>query len=349
MARKFVCPLIDAERMAGHSSQLVTSSGADQANALNLRFTFTLIELFFLPIYLVRVYLFLKRSRPDIVISHNTTGSLLPLLAARMARIKIRIYFNHGVPYIGHKGLVRDVLYLLDYLNCHMADKIITVSKSMKNILGGINTKKIPQIIHQGSACGIDLGLYKNSQVNNSCWRKSNQISSNDLVVVYIGRPKYRKGFDVAARLWFEHFSDQRFKLVMCGPSSNDVLKIIPHIPENILCLGFVDNVPEILENADILIMPSLHEGLSYAVLEAMASGCVVVGNKIDGVSDLLEDKVNGFLVSMNDLNEYARIIESLALDRALCERVVKAGLISANLYSRNFFVPAYLRYLNNL
>ena len=45
---------------------------------------------------------------------------------------------------------------------------------------------------------------------------------------------------------------------------------------KNLNCLGFIDNVEEILKETDIFILPSFHEGLPYALMEAMSTGFYV-------------------------------------------------------------------------
>ena len=72
-----------------------------------------------------------------------------------MLKINKRIYFYHGVTFLGYKGILKRLFLYIEKLNAILSDFTITVSKDMKNILDEIkpNTK----IIHNGSACGLDL------------------------------------------------------------------------------------------------------------------------------------------------------------------------------------------------
>jgi glycosyltransferase involved in cell wall biosynthesis len=127
------------------------------------------------------------------------------------------------------------------------------------------------------------------------------------------------------------------------------VLKVLPVLPANVLCLGFVNNVPEVLACADLLILPSLHEGLSYASMEAQASGVVVVANYISGIRCLIEDGVSGYLVKNNSMQKYIEIIHEIDRDRAKVEYIKRQAFASVAKYSRHLFIPAYLSFINSL
>lgn len=289
---------------------------------------------------------FLVRYQPDLVISHNAKSSAVPLLAAFLMGIKSRIYFNHGVPFIAYRGVLRLFLRFLEYANCSLASAVITVSRDMKNILLRVKPQAQISIIANGSACGLDLNVYNASRYVDSLFRKKYQIAADDVVVVFVGRPEHRKGFDLVLWLWQKHFEDTRYKLVLCGSNQKDVRRILPNIPPNIICMGFVGNIAEILSNADCLILPSLHEGLSYAILEAMACECLVLANDIEGVRSLVRDGYNGYLVKDNSACQYAKIIRSLKSRSVEISQIRRHALETARDYSREYFLYNYLSFI---
>jgi glycosyltransferase involved in cell wall biosynthesis len=253
------------------------------------------------------------------------------------------------VSYIGYKGGLRWLLQWLERLNCRFATHVVTVSTDMKALLKSVCPFISAQIIQDGSASGIDLQSFAPDLYSRSDWRKLHGLLADDLVVVFVGRPVARKGFELVLRLWSDHFRDPHFKLVLCGPELVDVLKRIPAMPSNVLCLGFVSNVPEVLACSDVLILPSFHEGLSYAGLEAQASGSVVVANDISGIRCLIEDGVSGYLVPDNSLKKYIEILRHIDADRSVLEGIRRQARASVERYSRELFIPAYLSFLNGL
>jgi N,N'-diacetylbacillosaminyl-diphospho-undecaprenol alpha-1,3-N-acetylgalactosaminyltransferase len=350
MAVSFVEPLIEAERAEGHVSDLIVSSRKTSMEQREIPYDFLFKNLIVMPFISIRLCKLLCERRPDILISHNTKSSLLPLLSGFLMGVKIRIYFNHGVPYIGYKGILRWILRTLEWLNMKFSTHVLTVSSDMVILLKKINPKESPVLILNGSAAGIDLEKLDSSQYKNDSWRESIQLQKTDVIVLFIGRPEKRKGFECALRLWAEHFQqDLKYKLVLCGPTLTDVLRFLPSAPSNMRCLGFVKNIPEILSNADALILPSYHEGLPYAVLEAMAAKCVVMGNNTEGIRSLIQHQKNGFLIENNNLSEYERIIRTLDENNKELEKIREQGLITAQKYSRKAFLPAYIKFLKDL
>ena len=215
--------------------------------------------------------------------------SVRSALSKELLKVENRIYFNHGVPYLAYTGFQRFALYILEYLNCKLCTEIISVSNEMKSILKVLVNKKIT-VINHGSACGIDLNLYKSNSSKSCLIEDNTNILKNDFVVIYVGRPVKRKGFDELILMWSNFFKNKKFKLLLCGCNKKDVSRLLKNIPKNIIPLGFVDKISDIYNCSDLLILPSLHEGLPYAILEAMASKCVVVANNIVGIRSLISE-----------------------------------------------------------
>ena len=91
--------------------------------------------------------------------------------------------------------------------------------------------------------------------------------------------------------------------------------------------MGYRSDVKELYEAADIFVFPSFREGLSVAVMEAMASGLPCVVSRIRGNTDLVEDGSGGFLCSPNDPREFAGKISILASDIELREKMGQYNL----------------------
>ncbi len=350
MAAQFIAPLMEAEREAGYQTGLVSSVRWLEKEVVIIPFDLSVSNLLGLPLALWRIMLHLKMCRPDVVFSHNTRASLLPLLGARLVGVPVRVYFNHGVPYVAYRGMFRCLLRALERWNSGLATHVVTVSCDMVKLLKDVSPSIKAQVIQNGSASGIDLNAFSSERYSRADWRKAHSLRDEDLVVVFIGRPERRKGFELVLRLWADYFRHHtHFKLVLCGSEQDDVLKCLGTLPANVINLGFVNNVPEVLACSDLLILPSLHEGLSYACLEAQASGLVVVANDISGIHCVIEDGVSGFLVPDNAPGKYIEIMQKIDKDRTAFADIRRRARSNVERFSRKLFIPSYLSFLSSL
>lgn len=347
MARKFVKPLMDAEKNSGFESRLVVDRNPfDESVAIP--YDMRLVSLAQIPLTVWKILCVFVRFSPDVIVSHNSRSSFIPLLLAKLLRIGRRIYFNHGAPYIAYRGLVRRLLWLLDKMNTGLATEVLTVSKDMLDILTASFPKVPMKYLHYGSASGIELSDFAADRYDRAAWRARYGFNASQLIAVFVGRPERRKGFELVLRIWFERFYGVDISLVLCGPCENDVIRSLGTKPKNIIALGFVENVPEVLASSDLLILPSFHEGLSYACIEAQASSLLVVANDIPGIRCVVESGVNGFLVQDNELNQYAEIIQKIYDDKSRFDDIRRQARFNAEKFSRKKFMPDYIKFLGN-
>lgn len=339
----FVGPLMEAEKKNGYDTRLITSDESSLFASLAIPYDLRFTYLPYLLSSFNKILRFLREFKPDIVISHNSRSSLLPLFASWIASVPKRIYFNHGVPYVGYSGVARFMLAYLERMNCYFSTEVITVSSDMEDLLRDIAPNVNVEIINLGSACGIDLKDFYPKQNSQSPFRDANRIKSSDFLALYIGRANKRKGFEKCLILWKNFFKGSEYKLVLCGVSEASVLKYLSIIPKNVICVGFTDQISQLLREADCLLLPSYHEGFSYAALEAISSGCLVLANNVEGIRNLITNHVNGILVDNNDLNSYKEYIELMKLEPEKFLDMRSEGLIQARKFSRDVFLDSYL------
>jgi glycosyltransferase involved in cell wall biosynthesis len=91
--------------------------------------------------------------------------------------------------------------------------------------------------------------------------------------------------------------------------------------------LGLRKDVPAILSASDVLVHSSLREGLPRLVLEGLAVGAPVVATDVGGVSDVIQDGVNGLLVPPNDPAALSRAILDTLGDPEAAAKRAQAGL----------------------
>lgn len=92
-------------------------------------------------------------------------------------------------------------------------------------------------------------------------------------------------------------------------------------IGANVHFLGMRQDVPRLLSVLDVFVLPSLSEGLSLALLEAMASGTPVVATRVGGNPELIDHGRTGFLVQPEDAKDLAANLLNLLNDPAMMQQ----------------------------
>lgn len=97
-------------------------------------------------------------------------------------------------------------------------------------------------------------------------------------------------------------------------------------IADQVTLSGTVGDLTEVLQGADLFVLPSLWEGLPLVLLEAMATGLPVIGTRIRGVAEVVEEGVSGLLVEPADAGAMAEAIAALLGNPRLREQYGQAG-----------------------
>lgn len=167
---------------------------------------------------------------------------------------------------------------------------------------------------------GVDLGLF--SQSNG----KPDRVNSN-VSVLCVGRLIERKGqhylLKAFARLLEQHrdlAQDVNLVFVGTGDSYSKLVSLADelHIRKSVVFTGVVprENMPAIYRSADIFVLPSFNEGMSIALLEAMASCLPVIVTDAGGTAELVQRGVNGLVVPWADSEALAGAIAMLVRDQ---------------------------------
>lgn len=98
------------------------------------------------------------------------------------------------------------------------------------------------------------------------------------------------------------------------------------HLDGRVRFLGHYDDIPALLACADLVVLPSLYEGLGLSLIEAMAAGRPVIGSAIGGIDEVIVDGETGLLVPPADPRALAGAIHRVLSDGSLAARFAAAG-----------------------
>jgi glycosyltransferase involved in cell wall biosynthesis len=137
----------------------------------------------------------------------------------------------------------------------------------------------------------------------------------------------------------------QKAKLVVVGEGPSRALMEgairEASLQSRVALLGSRNDVPDMLRMMDVFVLPSLAEGISNTILEAMATGIPVIATRVGGNADLVEDGRTGRLVNAGDWNAMAEHIIAYASDS---ETTVRHGQAARKRAEQEFGLDAMVQ-----
>jgi colanic acid/amylovoran biosynthesis glycosyltransferase len=151
--------------------------------------------------------------------------------------------------------------------------------------------------------------------------------------VLSVGRLHWKKGFDDALRAIAELVRAGRpveYRIAGEGAEREKLAFLIHQLGlgDHVTLLGVQrqEDIRDQMAWADVLLLPSLSEGISNAVLEAMAAGLPVVATRSGGMDEVIADGVDGFLVDVGDVDAMVDRLGRVADDRDLAADLGRAA-----------------------
>ncbi len=233
-----------------------------------------------------------------------------------------------------HNPLRRFANHLKDGISCSLASKIGRVSDHLIAISQSIrdDTIKLLRVPEGKVTCiynGIDPVTYQ-IKFDSGELRREWGIPNGIPLIGTVARLIPQKGIQYliqAATLLKKKFSDFRVLVVGDGPFRQELeeLTVSTGMKGKIIFTGFRSDIPRILAAIDLFVLPTLEEGMSVAILEAMCSSKPVIASRSGGVPEVVNEET-GILVEPGDSGELATAIGTLLSDAKARERMGNAG-----------------------
>jgi glycosyltransferase involved in cell wall biosynthesis len=248
-----------------------------------------------------RLVKFLRRERPDIVHTHLFGGDTWGRIAAILARVPVIVSTEHNTN-LDEGWAKRKVKKFLSFFT----KKIVAVSEAVKNYSMSrdkIKEKKITVIDN-----GINLEEFSSI---------TEKEFADPPVIGVVGRLETQKGHEYLFEalnmlkttpwiLWVVGDGSLKGSLERLAKDLN--------LRERIIFLGARRNIPEILSQMDIFVLPSLWEGLGLAVLEAAAAGKPIIASSVGGIPEIIKNGETGILVEAKNVKSLADGLEHVLL-----------------------------------
>jgi sugar transferase (PEP-CTERM/EpsH1 system associated) len=256
----------------------------------------------------IRLYKLLKKIKPTIVHTRNL-ATIEYQLPAWAAGVKRRVHGEHGwdvfdpdgsnIKYQWVRRLMKPIIQrfipLSKHLESYLTEKIQVAPEKVTRICNGVDTGVFfPPTGHKAPLYGCPFSFSQDQVVIGTAGRMHGVKDQLTLVKAFIWLCEYKPELK------------HKLKLLIAGdgPLRAQAINLLEEslLTEHFWLPGERNDVAEIMRRLDIFVLPSLAEGISNTILEAMATGLPVIATDVGGNPELVIDGETGSLIAANDI-----------------------------------------------
>jgi len=295
---------------------------------------------------LLRLVKFLRSEPYHVVHTHTSKGGFVGRLASRLAGVPVIVHTVHGFAF--HEGSpvsVRLFYSALERIASRWCNRIVSVSEFHREWaiqLGMCSPRHIVAIPNGIAEAG------RNHEVELAELRRQLGARPGELVILSMARLAADKGLEylIAAAAMLAR-TERRIRVAIAGdgPARERLEQLATSlgVTDRVIFLGFRDDIGDLLAACDMVVLPSLREGLSISLLEAMAAGKPIVATSIGSQREVASHGEMAWLVRPADAHSLREGILRLAGDPPLMARLAtNARAIFESCYTESRMLEAY-------
>lgn len=255
------------------------------------------------PLCIFKIRNIIKHEMPEIVHAHAARGIVYTRFAIKsmVKKGKLKLLCTaHG--------------WILSYLKfSKIKEKLLLLNRNVDSLTLAVSKHSMDEMIEKGYDKDKISFIYNGIDIKsfNSVAKLKNSVEN----VNYIGRFTEQKGIIYLMNA-IEKFKNSSIKFNIYGAGEKEKY-IKNYIKDkklkNVSLHGFIgaDKIKNVLKDTDILLMPSLDEGLPYMLIEAIASGVPCIATNVGGVPEVIDDSV-GRLIEKQNVDKIVNAIKEI-------------------------------------
>ena len=277
---------------------------------------------------IIQIGSLLKEIKPDIVYLHSSKAGAVGRIAL-LFDFKTKILYNaHGWYFNAKISNKKKKFYaIIEKILALKTTKIINISKAEYD--SAMQYKIAPEKKMCLIENGIDFSKFKNSEQYRNKTRVKYGIKEDEIVIGVVGRLSEQKDPMTSLKV-FEILCKIKKNLKLMYVGSGELKENVRQyatqvgLIDKIIVTGWVNDVEKYIPAFDIAILPSKWEGFGLAIVEYMACKKPIVASKIGGILNIIQTEQNGFLVEIENVEEFAEKIDEYIENKELVEKIVE-------------------------
>lgn len=297
----------------------------------------------YLPFYWISLFSLLakKRKEYDIIhIFHGLEAAVIAVIVAKIFGKKTVLRLTNSGEYSNIDKLKKNYPILSRFMLkvIRKVDKVVNINSLIRDELvrNGFQRKNIINIPN-----GVDTSYFHPVDEVEKEVIKKNLGLPNKKIVIYVGWLSPKKDLYTLLKAWRDvNKSYEYAHLILVGDGpQRDSLKayaIEAGISDSVTITGcWIENIKDYFASSDVFVLPSRAEGMSNALLEAMASGLPAVVSAIPGNIDFITDEYNGLLFEVGNHKQLSTAILRILQDKPLSGKLsLNARYTTEEMYS---------------
>lgn len=261
----------------------------------------------------------LKDEKITILDTHNPVASILSRLAAKSVGLKKVMYTVHGFFFYKGASLKKNLLFKpIEFVMAKLTDVLIVTNLEDYEVAKKMKVRKNSYYV---PGVGVDVENIVELKIDRDKKREEFGIPKDSFVLSSVGESIKRKNHETAIRAFAKVYTPDMYYIVVGDGELYPFLKGLVKelgVEKNVILPGYRKDANEILKASDLYVFPSYQEGLSVALMQAMAAGLPVVASKIRGNVDCIINGKGGITVNPTDIDSMGNAIMTLKNDKNL-------------------------------
>lgn len=275
-----------------------------------------------------------KDQKFDMVQYSTPNAACYASIAAKIARVPVRLYCQWGIRYVGMNGISRKIFKAIEKMVCRNSTDIRAVSPMNKAfaVSEGLYPEEKAIVVGNGGTIGVDMTRYdiEKKEKYRENTRAQYGISIDDFVYGFVGRISADKGcIELLTAFKEVSKSNSQAKLLIVGPIEDNCglpadLISWARKSKRIIMAGQIDgsNMNEYYSAMDVLVHPTYREGFGMVLQEAGALGVAIITTKIPGASEVMEDGASCILVEPKNSMDLEKAMGMLISNRDISLKI---------------------------
>lgn len=283
---------------------------------------------------LLELQKYFKEQKFEAVHSVTPKAGLITALAAYWAQIPHRIHIFTGQVWATKHGMMRFLLKCMDKMIVKLDNHILVDGKGQRQFLikNHIVSSTNSRVLGDGSICGVNTNNFIPNQNTKNNIRMELQIPEDKTVFVFMGRLNKDKGITELLTAYDRICNTHKntFLVLFGNDEGNyqDTFTQYTNIKNhtNFLYYGRTDRPYEMLQVADVFVLPTYREGFGSSVIEASCLGIPVICSDVYGVMDAMVDNKTGLRCKVADVDSLYQCMEKLSMNPNLRQELGSNG-----------------------